>query len=452
MTWFEDASFGGPARRLNVWTLTRLRALGALGQMIAVVVAAFGLKLPIPTAACFAIILASAAVTLFMRARFRAPRRLDDEWASGFLAFDALQLAALLSLTGGLVNPFSVLLLAPVITAASALPARHAAFVLTLTLGAATLISFVYLPLPLGQGEIWMVPVMVRFGAFAAIGVSSVFIALYAYQVAEESRGLASALAATELALAREQHLSQLDGLAAAAAHELGTPLGTIALVVHEMAGSAQAREAFGDDLKLIEASARQCRGILAKLASPQDMALGGISETPLHALLEEIAAPRRLLGIDIAIDCRGEGPEPLLMRNAGALFGIGNIVENGVDHAGKRFAIEARWTDERIEVGFYDDGPGFPAFVLERVGEPYISTPVAEVGGRAKKSEGGGMGLGLFIAIALLERSGAAVSFANGLRGGARVRVAWPRAAIEAGRWQGAERPDQVLVKEDMR
>ena len=428
--WFEDPSFGGPARRLSVTTLTGLRTLGAVGQTLAVLVAAFGLKLSIPVWPSLAIILASSFVTLVVRARFRARRRLDDNWAAALLGFDVVQLSALLALNGGLVNPFSVLLVAPVMTAASALPARRAAFVLALTIVAATAASIWYVQLPLGYGEIWHTPPLIRAGAFIAIAVSATFIAIYAYRVAEESRVLASALAATELALARQQHLSQLDGLAAAAAHELGTPLGTIALVSHEMAGAPGAREAFGDDLVLLEKSARQCRDILAKLSHPQDMARGGISETPVSSLLEEIAEPRRLSGVEIAIHCRGEGAEPVLARNAGALFALGNIVENGVGHANAKVTIDAKWDASAIVLTIADDGPGFPPGALQRVGEPYISTPVDGDG-----EDDGGMGLGLFIAIALLARSGGSAAFSNAPGGGARAEVKWPRGTIESGR-----------------
>ena len=430
--WFEDPGFGGPARRLSVTTLTGLSTLGAVGQAAAVLVAAFVLHLPIPVWPSFAIILASLAITLAVRARFRLRRRLDDTWAAALLGFDVAQLGALLALNGGLVNPFAVLLVAPVMTAASALPARRAAFVLALTIVTAVVASIWYLPLPLGVGEVWRAPTLIRVGAFVAIAVSATFIAFYAYRVAEESRVLASALAATELALAREQHLSQLDGLAAAAAHELGTPLGTIALVAHEMASASSAPEAFRDDILLLEKSARQCRDILAKLSHPQEMARGGIAETPVSSLLEEVAAPRRLAGVDIAIRCEGEGDEPIFARNAGALFGLGNIVENGVGHARSKVSIEARWDPSAIRVTIADDGPGFPPSVLERVGEPYIS---ARVEGEGDYGEGMGMGLGLFIAIALLARSGASLAFSNAAAGGARAEIAWARETIEAGR-----------------
>ena len=433
MSQFDDTHFGEPARRLNVSTLTTLRATGALGQTLAVVVTAFGLRLAIPVVDCLAVIVVSAILSLYVRLRFRDRRRLDDSWTTALLAFDVVELATLLALTGGLVNPFSVLLLAPVITASSALPARLLAIIVLLTLLAATLISEWFLPLPLGAGELWQAPPLIRVGAFAAISVSAVFIALYAYRVAEDSRVLASALAATELALARVQHLSQLDGLAAAAAHELGTPLSTIALVAHELVGSKTAQEAYGDDLKLLESSARQCRDILAKLATPQEMAKGGIAETALSSLLEELCEPWRLSGVVIDIACKGEGAEPILSRNAGALFGLGNIIENGVGHANARVDIDAGWSANRLSIRIADDGPGFPPAVLRRMGEPYISTPVGD--NRGPPSEGGGMGLGLFISIALLERSGASVKFANGPRGGAEVRIAWPRAAIEADR-----------------
>ena len=226
---------------------------------------------------------------------------------------------------------------------------------------------------------------------------------IYGSRIAEEARQLTSALTATELTLARQQHLSQLDGIAAAAAHELGTPLATVALVVHELAAQPQIAAQWADDLRLAEEQVARCRTILRKLSSPDTIAAASLEETTLGDLIEEIVAPHRLLDVAIEVESQGTPPEPICRRNAGLIYGLHNIVENAVSFAERRVQISASWTASEVRIVIADDGPGFPPHVLGRLGEPYISTR----GGAARRREdeaAGGLGLGLFIAKALLE------------------------------------------------
>lgn len=274
-------------------------------------------------------------------------------------------------------------------------------------------------------------PMLYVVGMWFSVLLGLAFIGVYAWRVAEEARLLSNALAATELVLAREQHLSQLDGLAAAAAHELGTPLATIALVAKELEVAAPQQGDFVDDIRLLRSQVERCREILGKLAS-----LGNDDETPfarmpLPLLIEEIAAPHRDFGI--AISAHFDGPEeeaPAATRNAGMLYGLGNIVENAVDFAKSRVTIVAAWDTKIVTLTVSDDGPGFPAEIIGRLGDPYITRRRP----RAPGQPGGGLGLGFFIAKTLLERSGAAIALANRAApdSGAIVRLEWPREAFE--------------------
>ena len=220
---------------------------------------------------------------------------------------------------------------------------------------------------------------------WVAIAVGAAFITIYANRVAEEARLLAGALNATELVLAREQHLSQLDGLAAAAAHELGTPLATVALVVTEMARQNPPSSAFADDLRLLTQEVGRCRAILGKLASLGEDGAGPLEELSLSHLIEEIAAPHRDFGVAIEIKIDGPGAEPICRRNPGMLYGLGNIAENAVDFAKSRARIQASWNKETVTIVIADDGPGVAPHVLARLGEPYVTTQGggAEGGGR---------------------------------------------------------------------
>jgi two-component system sensor histidine kinase RegB len=423
------------ARHLRLETLIRLRWLAITGQTAAVAMVQFGFGFPLPFAYCFVVIAASAWVNLALRIGFPASHRLSDNAATLLLAFDILQLAALLYLTGGLQNPFSMLFLAPVLISATALPPERTLGLGLLAVGSATLLVLVHRPLPWFPGETLTIPFAYVTGIWTAILLGTAFTGVYAWRVAEEARQLAQALAATELVLAREQHLSQLDGLAAAAAHELGTPLATIALVAKELDHAMPQDGPIADDLKLLREQVERCRTILTKLTSMGQDQSAFLETISLTHLVEEIVAPQRALGIEIEVSSHGEGAEPVGRRNPGVVYGLLNIVDNAVDFAEERVTIAASWSAEEVQLVISDDGPGYAADVLLRVGEPYVTTRSAA--NRHENEEGGsGLGLGLFIAKTLLERSGAQLSLSNAAPPGhgAVARIVWPRHAFERG------------------
>jgi two-component system sensor histidine kinase RegB len=377
---------------------------------------------------------ASIALNLALRWRYPLAQRLDDAAATTLLAYDILQLACLLYFTGGISNPFSVLFLAPVTIAATSLSLRHTIGLVGFALVSATALAFSGAPQSWIGGAILQFPKPYIFGLWTGLAVSMVFVAIYAFRVAREARQLADALAATELVLARAQHLSQLDGLAAAAAHELGTPLATVALVVHEMAAEPPPNDHFDDDLKLLDESVARCRTILSKLGPPSTLAPEHMEISNPDELIELAAAPHRLLDVAIAVEADGPGPAPHCPRNAGVLYGLGALIENAVSFAKAEVRIRASWTKTLVRIVIADDGPGFPPHVLARLGEPYLSARTAVKRG---EQTGGGLGLGLFIASALLERSGARLELSNetGPGEGAMVAIVWPRAIYEHGR-----------------
>jgi two-component system sensor histidine kinase RegB len=426
----STSGFVRDARHLRLDTFVRLRWLAITGQSAAVVGAQFGLGLPLPFGWCFLVIATSSWLNLALRIRFPASYRLSDDSAALLLAFDIIQLAALLFLTGGLQNPFSLLFLAPVLISATALPPERTLALGLLAIGLATLLALVHRPLPWFADGRLELPFLYISGIWTAILLGTAFTGVYAWKVAEETRQLAQALAATELVLAREQHLSQLDGLAAAAAHELGTPLGTIMVVTKELTRqlATTASPAVRDDLALLRDQVDRCRGILSKLTSLDSDEAGFLQTVGLSHLVEELVEPQRAMGILLDVSNHGDGPEPVCRRNPGVMFGLGNIVDNAVDFANARVVIEARWTLERVWLEIRDDGPGFSSEVLLRAGEPYVTT-------RSPDSTGAGLGLGLFIAKTLIERSGAQLTLSNISQPGATgavVRISWARHIFE--------------------
>jgi len=261
-----------------------------------------------------------------------------------------------------------------------------------------------------------------------AIGVTS----LYSFQVTEEARKLSDALAATELVLAREQHLTQLDGLAAAAAHELGTPLSTIVLISRELERALADNGVLASDVKMLREQAQRCRDILAKITQLSSTG-APFDRMKLSTLIEETVAPHREFGVTIKVRIAVAGSkEPIGRRNPAILYGVGNILENAVDFARATVEVNAWWNKETVEIVISDDGPGFAPDILKRIGEPYLSRrrSADEPG-----SDHSGLGLGVFIARTLLERTGATVSFSNRVfpDHGAVVQIAWPREQFEA-------------------
>jgi two-component system sensor histidine kinase RegB len=313
---------------------------------------------------------------------------------------------------------------------------------LTLALGTLVLViaaglAIDHWPLPWYPGDGFQAPLLYVVGMWTALASSMVFMSLYAFRVAAEARQLSDALMATELVLAREQHLSSLDGLAAAAAHELGTPLATIALVSKELERDLGGAHIHAEDIALLREQIQRCRDILAKLTSLGEQGDAHFERMPLSHLIEEVVEPHRDFGIDITVDLAGEDDEPVGRRNPGLLYGIGNLVENAVDFARKSVTVTARWTPEVVTIEITDDGPGFPPDIMDRLGEPYVTTRGRDTRRGVEGEYNVGLGLGFFIAKTLMERSGASLRLSNGEGSGrgAIVRITWPREAMEAGR-----------------
>ena len=297
-----------------------------------------------------------------------------------------------------------------------------------------TVLVFVHYPLPWDIDDPLQLPPIYMMGVWLCILLAIGFIGVYAWQITEESRQLSDALAATELVLTREQHLSQLDGLAAAAAHELGTPLSTISVIAKELERAIAPNAPHGDDVRLLREQATRCRDILAKIT---ELSAGGGGEPfdrmRLTALIEEVVAPHRDFGVAIEVNAPDNlGSEPVGARNPAILYGLGNLLENAVDFANDRVLVDARWTDDAVEVTISDDGPGFAPEIMGRIGEPYVTSRRGHP--QDTGDEPAGLGLGFFIAKTLLERAGATLSLENrpAPERGATVRLHWSRSDFE--------------------
>ncbi len=425
----------GEQRRLKLDTLIRLRWLAVIGQATAILIVYYVLKFDVHFASTLLVVMLSACLNLTLSYRYPKNYRVEETSAMMLLGFDVFQLATLLYLTGGLQNPFSTLFLAPVLISATILPPKRTQTLGFLAISCASFLAFWHETLPWLKDESLVLPHIYVLGVWIALLLGLVFISVYAWRVSEEARQLSDALAATEFVLAREQHLTIVDGLAAAAAHQLGTPLATIALVVNEIDKNMESGNIYKDDIFLIKQEAVRCRDILSKIASLGDETTGPLDTLSLEHLVEEVSAPHRLFGITISTHCEGVGAAPSSTRNAGVLYGLGNLIENALDFAQSTIVVLADWNEAEVKVTIQDDGPGFARDVMSRLGDPYVTTRPLNISDTNERNHGG-MGLGLFIAKTLLERSGAEVKMQNATPPdhGAIVTIIWSRRDFEAG------------------
>jgi len=423
--------------QLRLQTFITLRWIAVAGQLSAVVIVYYGLDFPLPFWQTLTVILTSAALNIFLTLHYGANVRLRNRYVALLLSFDIIHLAVLVYLTGGLANPFSLLFLVPATISASTIKMRYTLWLGLLTIVCISLLIPFHLPLPWGAGNSIRLPQIYLFGVWAALVCSLLFLGVYSWRIASETREMANALFAAEQVLAREQKLTALDGLAAAAAHELGTPLATIALVAKELRREIPDGIDAADDLDLLMSQTMRCRKILANLnrGGSESDALFEVVE--IDAMLAEIIEPYKG-GLPLKLKRSPSQPPglpaPIVIRNPGILFGLGSLVENALGFAHNKVIVQTHWTEEKIIVAVEDDGLGFSPAVIDRLGEPFVTTrPVNPE--EISSPEDEGMGLGFFIAKTLLERSGGKVFIANkkSPEQGAIVTVVWPRAAIVA-------------------
>ena len=433
---------------MRLRTLSNLRWLAIAGQSAALFLVYFALGYRLPLAYCLTAIGASVVLNTVLQLRYPPAHRLTNREATIYLGFDVLQLAALLYLTGGIANPFALMFVAPVVIAAATLNLGNTLILAFIAFVSVSVIAIVHKPLPWPAGDVLLLPQLYQAGIWAALVIGIGFTSVYAWRIASESMRMSAGLAATQLALAREHRLAALGALATAAAHELGTPLGTIAVVARELERALPENSAEIEDVRLLRQQAERCRAIIARLANPEEALLGATARLPLGALLDDIAAPHRGEDLQIAITVpSADLPEPQVWRAPELLHGLGNIIENAADFAQSQVRIEASWDAGHLRIAIEDDGPGFAPEIFERIGEPYVTSRPgrnalgdSELGPQSPLSEHEGMGLGFFIAKILLEQTGGAVRAVNPPGGGARVEMVWTRGQIDGPQPPAAE------------
>ena len=377
------------------------------------------------------------------------PKLMQEADHENFLLilFDLLQLLLLLFFTGGLNNPFAVLVIAPVAISATSLPLRYTLSLGIIAIVAVTVLANYNYPLLTEQGFVLRVPNIFIFGNWTAIVISMLFLSFYSRKVTVEVNDMSDALFATQMALSREQKLTDLGGVVAAAAHELGTPLATIKLASSELMDELKDRKELLEDALLIRDQADRCRDILQSMgqAGKDDQHM---RNAPVSEVIREAAEPHLDRGVEIIFELNLKSKEdisqPVIQRLPEIIHGLRNMIQNAIDFADSKVWIILSWSESEIKITINDDGPGFPVQMISRIGDPFVSYRKSS-SVRDKQIEYEGMGLGLFIAKTLLERTNAKLNFSNGASRsvdvldndddgqlGAVVEISWTRSDIE--------------------
>ncbi len=428
-------------------TLVMLRWMTIAGQSTALWIAVQWLQVDIRVDIAATIIGVAVAFNIVATVVFPENRRLSERAALLTLLFDLTQLAALLALTGGLMNPFAVLLLTPVVMASTALNLRATILLGLVAVGLISALLIYPAPMKLLSGEVLQAPPILAEGFWVALITSVGFLAMYSRKIMVEIFSMSQALAATQSALGREQRLTALGGVVAAAAHELGTPLATIKMVSTELADELAGQPELLEDVELIREQANRCRDILHEMGrSGKDDTLLQIA--PISALVQEAMEPHLDRGKRIIPRINGrinDGPgadHMLIARQSEIIHGLRNLIQNAVDFSASTVWVDIDWDKAYLKVHVGDDGPGYPPHLIGRIGDPFVRKR-----GYVDPNRPGyeGMGLGLFIAKTLLERTGAQLTFANGSEWGesdvsiekahptgAIVEVVWERSTLE--------------------
>ncbi len=437
------------ANWIRLRTMIVLRWVAIAGQLIAINVAQLIYGIQLELGLCYLAVGASVIANLVATFIFPENKRLSEFENLWMITFDLLQIAFLLFLTGGLNNPFALLLLGPVTISATALSLRSTLVLCTTAIVLVTLLSMFHLPLTTLDGDILRIPRLFIFGQWTALVIAIVFTSAYSRRVTTEVHSMGDALAATQMALAREQKLTDLGGVVAAAAHGLGTPLATIKLTSTELFNDLKDTPELAEDAALIRDQADRCRDILRNMgrAGKDDLHM---HHAPLEAVVLESAEPHMDRGKKVILtqlpEDRQRRNQPTIPRQPEIIHGLRNLIQNAVDFAGSTVWVETNWSETSISIRIMDDGTGFPAQILGRIGDPFMRDRSRSRVSSARP-EYEGMGLGLFIAKTLLERSGATLRFANGgdrtaetAKKGAVVEVFWPRAKLETAPQSEAE------------
>ncbi|MCE2516535.1 MAG: ActS/PrrB/RegB family redox-sensitive histidine kinase [Alphaproteobacteria bacterium] len=408
--------------------LENVRWIALAGQLAAILIVYFGFEFPLPIVPCLLVVAASALVGFGQSIYTRKNAKLSRDAVLALLVFDTVQLAVLIYLTGGLANPFVIMLIAPVTVSATVLPQRDTVMLVVLVVAVASVLTVAHNPLPWGDAQ-FVVPPLYMGGLWASLVLTTVFVATYAGIVSRQSRNLARGLTEARLTMAREHQMVALGSLATAAAHKLGSPLNTITLIAHDLDQLSKDKSSgdLREDISALLEETERCRKILAEL-NEDAIKLGQENDDPLpvKALVSGLVDERfeDLRGMIEVMGASIDGAdEPLVIRRPELLHPLETVIENAAQFTSTKVQVALEWSATSLVITIYDPAPGFQSTVLPRIGHPYNSS---------RQGKDGHMGLGVFIALTMVDQMGGQLSLQNRKHGGARVVISYPREKIE--------------------
>ena len=410
---------------LRLRTLNLIRWIAILGQYVAVATAFFWLEINFNIYLASICILVSIILNIIVSIKFLPVRTLTSNETLFYLIFDSVQLVALLYITGGLTNPFCVLIIAPFIISATYLDLFRTMVIGIVSILSLSLLAFYYQPISsnifvFSSSDFSSFQI---FGIWLSLVISLAFIGIYCFRIADESRKVERALNETQLALSDEEKISDMMSLTAAAVHELGTPLSTISVIIKEIVNELDSEEKNYDDILLIQSQIKRCSEILNRLRQG-DIANDNspfINELDFPRLINEIVKDYELdeIKLNIEIDSYFENSNFIISRKPEIVHSLSNIIENAYQYAVQNVAIKLILKDDDVILEITNDGEGFPANILPILGEPYVKKNV---------KNHTGIGLGLFIAKNLINKTSGKIDFKNIENIGACVRIIWKK------------------------
>ena len=402
-------------------TLTILRYIAIFGQFFAINFVFFYLKLEFPIIESYIIVFLGLATNLFLQFKIRV-NQLKDTYASLFLLYDLIQLSALLYLTGGILNPFSFLLIIPAIVSSTFLSMGTTIILGVITSFMLFLLGHFYISLPGMDESIFYVPNFYKFGLLTSILIGLIFLSYFGIRFSGETKKRSEALNKLQEVIAKEYELESLGGQAAAAAHSLGTPLATISVVAKELKKEIGNNKEISKDIDLLISQTKRCSEILKQISKKQIEEDSFLSSIRIEDLLEEIINSfKETSSKQIELFTDEDQNKINIQRTPEIIYGLRNFIGNAIKFSKSKVQINLKSNDKIIEIKIYDDGPGIPEDIINKIGEPYIKSKSKEL------SSNSGLGLGTFLGKTLLEKQGAILKFKrNSKLGGAQVTLSW--------------------------
>ena len=406
---------------LDKKTLVFLRWIAIFGQLFSINLVYFFLDLNFPVLFCHIIIFIGFFTNIYLQFGLKA-NLLKDLYSSSFLMYDIIQLSILLFLTGGIFNPFAILLIVPTIVSSTFLSMGSTIILGTSTIILLFVLTFFNMPLPGMEEYVLSFPNYYVTGILISLIIGLIFLSYFGVRFAGETKKRSDALNKLQQILAKEYELESLGGQAAAAAHSLGTPLATITVVAKEMRKEVGDNSKFTKDIDLLISQTKRCSEILKKISQKQIIKDEFLSAMSFENLLEEIIksfkeSSEKNIGLNIDKDVNKID----IKKNPEIVYGLRNFIGNAVKFSHQNILISIISDNINLFVIIEDDGPGFPDDIIKAIGEPYIKS-------RSKLSKNNaGLGLGTFLGKTLLERQSAMISFENNSSlKGAKVKIKW--------------------------